>query len=144
MDEDPQVGWKVSVPTQFADLITSEDWEAKLTKIDTVIQDWIGPGKFNRALGELCYCIPGLGSLFDKFDERGFGEHVNARRKEVRALLIPILESFSDEKLMWTLEWAASYPEENCMFKDEVDQLVERFVMHTHITHTHTHTHTPT
>jgi len=138
------------VPAQFADLITSEDWDAKITKIDTAIQDWIGPGKFNRALGELCYCIPGVGSLFDKFDERGYGEHVNARRKEVRALLKPIVESLSDHNLVWSLEWEASYPEENCMYKDQVDQLVERYILTPSLSsshkitlaHTYTHTHT--
>jgi hypothetical protein len=109
----------------YSDLISSEDFTQKLVNIWQKVVDYNGRTGYatKRNCGQAFYCF--IGDWFDQYDERGYGSFVNWRKKELMSEIAAFVSQQSDDKLEFSLQWQASYPDINLSYKEEVDQLKE-------------------
>jgi hypothetical protein len=100
----------MSRPTHFADAISEQEWQEKVTTFNSALISWWDLGGFLRDLFSsclICYCWSGC--CFDYYDEAG-GQVCscfrNRRRKEALDILTPICQQLSaNSRLIWSVSF---------------------------------------
>ena len=115
-------------PQIFSDLISENDWAAKVKRFNGDLHSFWKGGNFMRSICTFCshippiQCLPFLTApcIICFFDEEGsphtgpFSSCIcfrNRLRKNALLELQPLCDQLSDDKLVWSLNWADDDPD---------------------------------